>query len=65
MMDGLDCETCRKEFMEYATANLKHKGTGEPKWAGSWEGMWKSKEWKAFKKKKKMERCSDTNYWCT
>ena len=65
MMEDLDCETCRKEFMEYATANLKHKGTGEPKWAGSWEGMWKSKEWKAFKKKKKMERCSDTNYWCT
>jgi hypothetical protein len=65
LMEDLDCENCRKEFLEYATVNFKHKGTGEPKWAGSWEGMWTSPEWQEFKKTKQMERCSNTNYWCT
>jgi hypothetical protein len=65
MLDDLECETCRKEFLEHCAKNLKHKGTGEPKWAGSWEGMWKSEEWKEFKLNKAMERCSETNYWCT
>jgi len=65
MMEDLECENCRKEFMAYAVVNLTHKGTGEPKWAGSWEGMWISPEWNEFKENNKMERCSNTNYWCT
>jgi hypothetical protein len=65
LMDGLDCESCRKDFLEHSATHLKHKGTGEPKWAGSWENMWKSKEWRQFKAKKKMDHCSETNYWCT
>lgn len=65
MLDDLECETCRKEFLEFAVTNHPEKSTGEPKWAGSWPGMWTSDEWTAYKKLKKMEHCSDTNYWCT
>lgn len=75
MLDDLACEECRKKFLEYSAANLKEKGTGEPKWAGSFEGMWTSPEWIEFKSKQldptdpkgkgTLERCSNTNYWCT
>jgi hypothetical protein len=65
LLDDLDCEACRKEFMDHNVIHNQHKGTGEPKWAGSWAGMWTSPEWAEFKKSKNMERCSDTNYWCT
>ena len=65
LLDDLDCEQCRKDFLEYAITKHPEKGTGEPKWAGSWAGMWSSPEWDAYKKLKGMERCSNTNYHCT
>lgn len=72
-MDDLDCESCRKAFMDHNVSHNQHKGTGEPKWTGSWPGMWTSPEWEEFKKSqpdpkdptKTLERCSNTNYWCT
>jgi hypothetical protein len=64
-LDDLKCEGCRKSFMEHNIIHNQHKGTGEPKWTGSWAGMWTSPEWTAYKTKEKMEHCSDTNYWCT
>lgn len=64
MLDDLDCEACRKDFMEYAVTHYSEKGTGEPKWSGSWPGMWTSPEWTAYKEMRNMERCSDTNYYC-
>ena len=65
MLDDLECESLRKSFLEYAVSNYPEKGSGEPKWAGSWAGMWTSPEWIAYKKLKGMEHCSETNYWCT
>ena len=65
MLDDLKCESLRKSFLEYAVSNYPEKGSGEPKWAGSWAGMWTSPEWIAYKKLKGMEHCSETNYWCT
>ena len=64
-LDDLACENCRKSFLDYNVIHNQHKGTGEPKWTGSWAGMWTSPEWTAYKKLKNMEHCSDTNYWCT
>jgi hypothetical protein len=64
-LDNLECENCRKDFLEHNVIHNQHKGTGEPKWAGSWAGMWVSNEWREFKEAKGMGRCSDTNYWNT
>jgi hypothetical protein len=66
-LDSLDCENCRKEFLEYSAIHHKEKGTGEPKWAGSFPGMWISPEWQAFKESHGFtdETCSNTNYWNT
>jgi hypothetical protein len=65
LMDDLNCEACRKEFMDHNVIHNQDKGTGEPKWTGSWAGMWVSPEWDEFKASKNMEHCSNTNYWCT
>ena len=64
-LDTLKCEECRKKFLDYNVIHNRHKGTGEPKWAGSWAGMWTSPEWLEFKASQKMEHCSNSNYWCT
>jgi hypothetical protein len=64
-LDDLDCEQCRKDFMDYNVIHNQHKGTGEPKWTGSWAGMWQSVEWVLYKQSRGMERCSNSNYWCT
>ena len=61
-LDDLECETCRKEFMAHNVIHNQHKGTGEPKWTGSWAGMWAEQEWKDYKKARGLERCSETNY---
>lgn len=65
MLDDLKCEQCRKDFLDHNVIHNQHKGTGEPKWTGSWAGMWTSQEWKDYKASRKMEHCSETNYWCT
>jgi hypothetical protein len=64
-LDDLDCEQCRKDFMDYNVTHNQHKGTGEPKWTGSWAGMWQSPEWVLYKKSRGMSHCSNTNYWCS
>jgi len=62
-MDDLDCEMCRKGFMEYVLQNHPERGEGKgAKWTGSYAGMWQSPEWVAYKELTGMERCSDTNY---
>ena len=63
-MDDLECETCRKDFMEYAIKNHRDKAEGKnlEKWSGSWAGQWCSPEWIAFKESRGMQRCSNTNY---
>lgn len=60
-LDDLECEACRRSFMEWVTTNHPERGTGEPKWNGSFLGMWCSPEWEEYKKLQKMERCSNTN----
>jgi len=64
-LDSIECEICRKDFMDYASKNLRDaRGTGEAKWNGIYEGMWTSDEWNDYKE----EHCpeaSNTNYWCT
>jgi len=42
----------------------KHYGSGEPKWAGSYEHMWASPEWVKYKEEQGMARCTNTNYYC-
>ena len=64
-LDDLECEDCRRLFMAHVVENFPEKGTGEPKWAGSYAGMWSSPEWDAYKKEHNMERCSNTNYKAT
>lgn len=63
-LDDLECEQCRKDFMAYAVQNHPEKSTGEPKWTGSWAGMWGSPEWVAYKKLRGLDHCSNTNYYC-
>jgi hypothetical protein len=60
-LDDLECETCRRKFMEWVTENHPERGTGEVKWNGSFSGMWCSPEWKEYRKLQNMEHCSETN----
>jgi len=48
-LDSLECETCRREFMEWVTANHPELGNGEEKWNGSFAGMWGSSYWEKYK----------------
>jgi len=65
VLDDLECEECRRDFMRYAAENHKEYGTGHKTWNGVWSGMWRSPEWMSYKAKHGMERCSNTNYWGT
>jgi hypothetical protein len=60
--ESWDCEQCRRSFVFHSKDNLKHKGTGRPKWNGIWQGMWASKEWEEYRKRKDMEHCLSTNH---
>lgn len=64
-LDDQKCEMCRKDFMNYSKSNHKEYSTGESKWSGSFVGMWVSEEWRQFKARAGLERCSETNYWYT
>lgn len=59
-LDDLKCETCRRSFLDYVRDNHPERGTGEPKWAGSFPGMWSSPEWLTYRKLQNMEHCSET-----
>jgi len=48
-LDSLECETCRREFMEWVTVKHPELGTGEEKWNGSFPGMWGSSYWEKYK----------------
>lgn len=60
-LDDLECEACRRSFMDWVTVNHPERGNGEAKWCGSFKYMWCSPEWEEYKKLNKMERCSNTN----
>jgi hypothetical protein len=64
-LDSPQCEECRKEFLAHSAIHYKDKGTGEPKWAGSFAGMWTSDEWREFKAARNLADCKETNYWGT
>lgn len=61
LLDDLDCEACRRSFMNYVRENHPERSNGEEKWTGSFPGMWSSLEWETYKKQQKMERCTNTN----
>lgn len=65
LLDDMECEDCRRDFMKYAAANHTQHGKGHKTWNGVWQGMWKSPEWLEYKNQRGMERCSNTNYWGT
>jgi hypothetical protein len=48
-LDSLECETCRRQFMEYLTVNHPELGSGEAKWNGSVPGVWNSDYWNDYK----------------
>ena len=48
-LDALECEICRREFMDWVTANHPELGTGEKNWNGSFPGMWGSQYWFDYK----------------
>jgi hypothetical protein len=66
-LDPLECETCRREFMEFLAENHPELGTGEAKWNGSAPGMWGSQLWEDYKATRAAEgdfdytKCSNTN----
>lgn len=66
-LDSLECETCRREFMEFLAENHPELGTGEAKWNGSAPGMWGSSLWEGYKASRSSEgdydytQCSNTN----
>jgi hypothetical protein len=66
-LESLECETCRREFLDYAVVNHPELGTGEKKWAGSFPGMWGSNYWEVYKKLRTREggydytKCKNTN----
>jgi hypothetical protein len=61
LLDDLDCEICRRTFMDYVVKNHPERSNGEAKWTGSFPGMWSSPEWMAYKEKENKEHCSNTN----
>lgn len=65
MLDDLECESCRKDFMKFAVENYPQLGKGKKTWNGVFPGMWGSPEWVSYKKSRGMERCTNTTYWCT
>jgi hypothetical protein len=65
LLDDMECENCRKEFMLYSAKNLTEHSSGSSKWNGVFPHMWKSPEWREFKASKGLERCSETNWWGT
>jgi len=66
-LDSLECETCRREFMEFLAENHPELGTGEAKWNGSAPGMWGSSLWDEYKAMRSAEskydytQCLNTN----
>ena len=67
-LDTLECEICRREFLDYVAKNHPELGTGEEKWAGSFPGMWRSSYWEDYKFLRKeqdgydyVKECSNTN----
>jgi hypothetical protein len=66
-LDSLECETCRREFMEWVTANHPELGTGEKNWNGSFSGAWGSSYWEQYKLLRSNEggydytQCSNTH----
>jgi len=65
LLEGLDCEECRKDFMQYCGKNLQEKGTGHSTWNGVWSGQWTSQEWLDYREQKGMTHCGNGNYWGT
>lgn len=64
-LESLECENCRRDFMKYASENLKHKGTGHSSWNGVWQGQWTSPEWLEYRAQNGMSHCGNGNYWGT
>ena len=66
LMEDMECEGCRKDFLKYSAENLSEThGTGAAGWNGIYEGMWHSDEWVEYKASKGLERCGNTNWWAT
>jgi hypothetical protein len=53
MLESLENETCRKNFMAHATESHREmcQGKQPEKWNGIWPGMWVSREWEDYKSK--------------
>lgn len=62
LLDSLECEECRREFMKFSSQSLKHKEKDHKDWRGVWPGMWTSPEWLQFRKDRSMEYCSNSNW---
>lgn len=62
LLDDLECEQCRRDFIKFSLSSLKEKGKGHKDWKGVWPEMWISPEWLEFRKAKGMEHCSNSNW---
>jgi hypothetical protein len=51
MLESLENETCRKNFLAYAAEHHRSNCVGKQldKWNGIWPGMWSSPEWQIYK----------------
>jgi hypothetical protein len=62
LLDDLECEQCRREFLKFSCEQLRHKSKTHKDWRGVWPEMWISPEWLEFRKSKGLERCSNSNW---
>lgn len=62
LLDSLECEQCRRDFMKFSAESLKGKGKAHKDWRGVWPGMWTSPEWLSFREGKGLSHCSNSNW---
>lgn len=62
LLDDLECEQCRRDFMRFSVENLQSKAKTHKDWRGVWPEMWISPEWQDFRKNRGLERCSNSNW---
>lgn len=62
LLDSLECEQCRRDFLKYSANHLKDKGKAHKDWRGVWPEMWISPEWLEFRKSNGLEHCSNSNW---
>ena len=62
LLDSLECEQCRRDFLKFSVNSLKEKGKTHKDWRGVWPEMWISQEWLDYRKSRGLDHCSNSNW---